>query len=188
MAVAEGFEPYFVGWSRSRNRPLAAERHHWSSRQLSVTVGKLWAKCGHGTRINWVQNDRRHGIASAHGLTIRLNPWVRALAAIRVVDARGGQAMPSFRLGSWSRLPTRYGTGTGSWLRTPRSSMRSAAPMPSESATTSPLTLSKPAAALSLWLFLANSRVWARASLKGSSSRRSPTSVRGINPRSQSTS
>jgi hypothetical protein len=55
-----------------------------------------------------------HGIASAHGLTIRLNPWVRALAAIRVVDARGGQAMPSLRLGWWSRLPTRYGTGTGS--------------------------------------------------------------------------
>jgi hypothetical protein len=28
-----------------------------------------------------------HGIDEAHGLTIRLNPWVRALAAIRVVDA-----------------------------------------------------------------------------------------------------
>jgi Terpene cyclase DEP1 len=56
-------------------------------------------------------------LASAHGLTIRLNPWVRSLAAIRVVDARGGQAIRSLRLGSWSRLPTRYGTGTGSWLR-----------------------------------------------------------------------
>src|SRR5271166_2419824 len=104
-----------------------------------------------------VQNDRRHGITSAHGLTIRLNPWVRALAAIRVVDACGGQAIRSLRLGSWSRLPTRYGTRTGSWRRrrwstrssrasrregwpqlrspttwdrTPRSSMRSAARMP----------------------------------------------------------
>ena len=60
---------------------------------------------------------RRHVIASTHGLTIRLSPWVRALAAIRVVDALGGQAMPSLRLGLWPRLPTRYGTGTESWLR-----------------------------------------------------------------------
>jgi len=60
---------------------------------------------------------RRHVIASTHGLTIRLSPWVRALAAIRVVDALGGQAMPSLRLGWWLRLPTRYGTGTESWLR-----------------------------------------------------------------------
>ncbi len=58
---------------------------------MSVTVGKLWAICGHGGRIKWVQTDRRHGIASAHGLTIRLNPWVPALAAIRVVDALGGR-------------------------------------------------------------------------------------------------
>jgi len=67
-------------------------------------------------KTSWasLRTYRRHGIASAHGLTIRLNPWVRALAAIRVVDALGGQAMPSLRLGSWPRLPTRYGTGTGS--------------------------------------------------------------------------
>jgi thiaminase (transcriptional activator TenA) len=46
------------------------------------------------------------------------------LAAIRVVDARGGQAVRSLRLGWWPRLPTRYGTGTGSWQR-PRWSTRS---------------------------------------------------------------
>jgi hypothetical protein len=91
-------------------------------------------------------------IVAVAGLWSALAP---ALAAIRVVDALGGQAMP--RLGWWPRLPTRYGTGTGPWLRrrwstrssrasrreswpqlrspttwdrTPRSSMRSAAPMP----------------------------------------------------------
>ena len=34
------------------------------------------------------------------------------------------EAMPSLRLGSWPRFPTRYGTGTESWLR-PRWSTRS---------------------------------------------------------------
>ena len=80
----------------------SVERHHSSSRWLSVTVGKLWAICGHAVRINRGTDTPAdsHVIASAHGLTIRFNPWVPALAAIRVVDARGGQAIRSLRLGS----------------------------------------------------------------------------------------
>src|SRR5271155_4466171 len=59
---------------------------------MTVTVGKLWAICGHAARINaGTDRSAAHGIASAHGLTIRLNPWVPALAAIRVVDALGGR-------------------------------------------------------------------------------------------------
>ena len=38
---------------------------------MSVSVGKLWANCGHGTRINGVQNDRHHGIASAQAICPR---------------------------------------------------------------------------------------------------------------------
>ena len=59
---------------------------------MTVTEGKLWAICGHAARINTgTDRSTTHGIASAHGLAIRLNPWVPALAAIRVVDALGGR-------------------------------------------------------------------------------------------------
>ena len=84
-------------------------------------MGKVWARRADQEGYRYA---RRQGIAPAHGLTIRLNPWVPALAAIRVVDARGGQAMRRLRLGWWSPLPTRYGTGTGSWRR-PRWCIRS---------------------------------------------------------------
>ena len=59
---------------------------------MTVTEGELWAICGHAAWINTgTDRSTTHGIASAHGLAIRLNPWVPALAAIRVVDALGGR-------------------------------------------------------------------------------------------------
>jgi hypothetical protein len=59
---------------------------------MTVTEGKLCAICGHAARINTgTDRSATHGMASAHGLTIRLNPWVPALTAIRVVDAFGGR-------------------------------------------------------------------------------------------------
>jgi len=42
------FQGLFMG-SQSR---LAAITHHCSSRELSVTVGKVWARCGRGTVPN----------------------------------------------------------------------------------------------------------------------------------------
>ena len=70
---------------------------------MTGTVGRLWAICGHAAPDQSTGPDRSatHGLASAHGLTIRLNPWVPTLAAIRIVEALGGQAMREVSLGSW---------------------------------------------------------------------------------------
>jgi hypothetical protein len=33
---------------RGSEKALAAQMHHAESREIPVTVGRLWAKCGHG--------------------------------------------------------------------------------------------------------------------------------------------
>ena|SRR5271157_181006 len=58
-------------WRRraaARKAALAAGFHHRRSLEMTVTVGKLWAICGHAARYQGVEDGRHHGIAPAHFL------------------------------------------------------------------------------------------------------------------------
>jgi hypothetical protein len=42
------------------NHGLVAKTHHSTSRELSVTRGQVWPKCGHGRPALWVVRPRLH--------------------------------------------------------------------------------------------------------------------------------
>ena len=51
--------------------PLAAEKHHSSSYELSVTHGQVWPKCGHRAEI---RNQQQPSVPRAHPTNCRIVP------------------------------------------------------------------------------------------------------------------